>query len=97
MDRRHPECARESPRRGVGLWNARLAREAEPLFVPTVAAAVRAGRPWVEFQCRACGMIGEVDLRKFDRHQRAMLNRSHSPDDVPALPDGVLKLRRLFP
>ena len=54
--------------RVVGLWNVRLARGAEPLFIPTIGAAIRAGRPWLSFQCPACQMIGEMDLRTLDRH-----------------------------
>lgn len=39
----------------VGLWNARIAREAEPLFVPTIAAAFRAGRHSRDFRGRPDG------------------------------------------
>ena len=80
----------------VGLFNARLARDAEPLFVPTIAAALRAGRPWLEFECRACRMIGDVDVRTFDRHPRATLN-SLIPDlTCPRCPDAFVRLRGLF-
>lgn len=94
-----PQQRREDQKSGkvVGLWNARLAREAEPLFVPTIAAALRAGRPWLEFQCRACGMIGDVDVRRFDRHPRATLN-SLIPDlTCPRCPDAFVRLRGLYP
>jgi hypothetical protein len=37
--------------RVINLWNARQARGAEPLLVPTIAAAVRAGRLWLSYQC----------------------------------------------
>jgi hypothetical protein len=40
--------------RVVSLWSKRLARGAEPLMIPTIAAAVRAGRPWLSYQCPAC-------------------------------------------
>ena len=55
----------------IDLWSKRLARGAEPLLVPTIAAAIRAGRSWLFYQCPSCTMIGEADVRKFDRHPHA--------------------------
>ncbi len=52
----------------IDLRSKRLARGAEPLLVPTLAAAIRAGWPWLS---PACTMIGEADMRKFDRHPHA--------------------------
>ncbi len=53
----------------IDLWSKRTARGAEPLLVPTIAAAaIRAGWAWLSYQCPACTMIGEADVRKFDRH-----------------------------
>jgi len=55
----------------IDLWSKRLARGAEPLLVPTIAAAIRAGRPWLSYQRPGCTIIGEADARKFDRHPHA--------------------------
>jgi len=44
----------------IDLRSKRLARGAEPLLVPTIAAAVRAGRPWLSYQCPACTGIGST-------------------------------------
>lgn len=81
----------------VGLWNARLARDAEPLFVPTIAAALRANRPWLEYQCRACGLIGDADVRRFDKHPRATIQSLIPELSCPRCPGGpFVKLRGLF-
>ena len=53
----------------VDLWDARRARGAEPLFAPTIGAAIRAGRPWLAFYCPGCGVVGQIDLRRLDRHR----------------------------
>ena len=55
----------------IDLWSKRTARGAEPLLVPTIAAAIRAGWAWLSYQWPACTMIGEADVRKFDRHPHA--------------------------
>src|SRR5262249_57316070 len=34
-------------RRLVDVWNSRVARGADPLFYPTIGAAIAAGRPWL--------------------------------------------------
>jgi len=53
----------------VDLWDARRARGAEPLFAPTIGAAIPTGRPWLSCHCPGCGVVGENDLRKIDRHR----------------------------
>src|SRR5690242_2411551 len=52
----------------IDLWDARRARGAETLFSPTIGGAVRAGRPWLQFYCPGCGVVGAIDLRRLDRH-----------------------------
>jgi hypothetical protein len=66
--------------RVVALWNARLARGADPLLVPTIGAAIRARRHVLAYLCPACGTVGDADLRPFDRHPRASVESL-----VPAL------------
>jgi hypothetical protein len=44
-----------------------------PLFHPTIGGAVRAGRPWLTCYCAGCGVVGEIDLRKTDRHPDASI------------------------
>jgi hypothetical protein len=90
---------RENPAaaRVVDLWNRRQARGAEPLLYPSIAAAVRAGKPWLTFRCPACDLIGDADVRAFDRHPHASISSL-----IPALrcprctPNGpFVKLLRL--
>jgi hypothetical protein len=57
----------------IDLWDARRARGAEPLFSPTIGAAIRAGRPWLSCYCPGCGVVGTFDLRKIDRHRARRL------------------------
>ena len=57
------------PSRLIDLWDARRARGAEPLFHPTIGAAIRAGRPWFSCYCRGCGVVGQIDLGTIDRHR----------------------------
>jgi len=57
----------------IDLWDARRARGAEPLFAPTIGAAIRAGRPFLSCYCPGCGAVGEIDLRRIDRHPNASL------------------------
>jgi hypothetical protein len=68
-----PSRERESHKASkvVSLWNARLERGLAPLFVPTIGAAIEAGKPWLSFWCPGCGQVGDVDLRKLDRHPDA--------------------------
>src|SRR4051812_20565288 len=53
----------------IDLWDARRKRGAEPLFAPTIGAAIRAGRPWLRFYCPGCQVVGEIDVRRLDRHR----------------------------
>ena len=55
----------------MAIWNARLARGADLFFAPTIGGAIAAGRPMLTFYCPGCGVTGEVDLRKVERHPRA--------------------------
>src|SRR5262245_47443979 len=66
-----PDRKNRSAARIVELWDARRARGAAPLFHPTIGAAIRAGRPWLACYCPGCGVVGEIDLRKVDRHPGA--------------------------
>jgi hypothetical protein len=52
----------------VSIWNSRAARKARPSFYPTIETALLAGTPWLYYQCPACQLIGDVDLRTLDRH-----------------------------
>jgi hypothetical protein len=46
---------------------------------PTASAArakprtIRAGRPWLTCYCPGCGVVGEIDLRRIDRHPGASI------------------------
>jgi hypothetical protein len=57
--------------RVVGIWNARHAANLDLWFYPTIGGAIAAECPWLRFYCPACRQIGEVDLRKLDRHRGA--------------------------
>jgi len=59
--------------RVVSPWDKRRARGAEPLFHPTIGAAIRAGKPWLTFYSPGCQIVGKVDLRKLDRHHGATI------------------------
>jgi len=72
----------------VTLWNVRIARGADPLFTPTIGAAIRAGRPWLSFQCPACQMIGDVDVRTLDRHPGGSIESLVPHLDCPRCPKG---------
>jgi hypothetical protein len=81
----------------IDLWNRRLERGDVPLHYPTLTAAVRAGRTTLTFRCPACDLIGEADVRAFDRHPHASISSL-----IPALtcprctPNGpFVKLLRL--
>jgi hypothetical protein len=47
----------------VDLWNARLAAFEDPLFVPTIRAALISGHHWMIVVCRSCGTIIDLDLQ----------------------------------
>ena len=53
----------------VGQWNAKLANARQPLFSPTIEAALRARRPWLRLFCAGCQQQYEIDLRKIVRPQ----------------------------
>jgi hypothetical protein len=81
----------------VDLWNCRQARGAEPLVYPRIATAVRAGKQRLTIRCLACDLIGDADVRDFDRHPHASISSI-----IPALrcprctPNGpFVKLLRL--
>ena len=59
-------------KRVVGIWNAMRATNRDLWFYPTIGAAISAECPWLRFYCPACRQIGEVDLRKLDRHRGAI-------------------------
>ena len=73
--REGPARARETAFAGkvVDIWNARLGRGAEMFFAPTIGGAIAGGHPWLSFYCPGCQTVGEVDLRKADRHPGASL------------------------
>jgi hypothetical protein len=72
------EAVRDA-KRVVGIWNARHAANRDLWFYPTIGAAIAAACPWLRFYSPACRQIGEVDLRKLDRHRGATI------DLIPAL------------
>jgi hypothetical protein len=47
----------------VAIWNSRAQRKARPSFYPTIETALLSGTPWLAYQCPACRLIGDVDLR----------------------------------
>jgi hypothetical protein len=59
--------------RVVGIWNERHAANRDLWFYPTIGAAIAAECPWLRFYCPACRQLGEVDLRKLDRHRGATI------------------------
>ena len=62
------------PRRASSTFGMR-ARRAAPnrCWSHTIAIAARAGRPWLSYQCPACTMISEADVRSFERHPHASI------------------------
>ena len=47
----------------VELWNARLAASEDPLFMPTIRAALITGHHWMIVVCRSCETVVDLDLR----------------------------------
>jgi hypothetical protein len=43
------------------------------LYIATMPAVVRAGRTWLTCYCPGCGVVGEFDLRRIDRHPDASI------------------------
>ena len=58
----------------VAVWNARQAAGHALWFYPTIGAALAAKLPWLALECPACRTIGEIDLRKIDRHPQASIS-----------------------
>jgi hypothetical protein len=67
------ETAERDARRIVAIWNGRRAKGRELWFHLRLGAGVAAGRPWLMFLCPACQQIGEIDLRRLDRHPNATI------------------------
>lgn len=57
----------------IAIWNARQASGSAVWFYPTIGAALAASLPWLALKCPACHTVGEIDLRKVDRHPGASL------------------------
>jgi hypothetical protein len=66
------KAAREA-KRVVAIWNGRRAKGRELWFHLRIGAAIAAGHPWLMFLCPACQQIGEIDLRRLDRHRGATI------------------------
>jgi hypothetical protein len=60
-------------RRIVAIWNGRRAKGRELWFHLRIGAAIAAGHPWLTFICPGCQQIGEIDLRRLDRHPNATI------------------------
>ena len=67
------EVAERDARRIVAIWNGRRAKGRELWFHLRIGAAIAAGHPWLTFICPACKQIGEIDLRRLDRHPNATI------------------------
>ena len=61
----------------VAMWNSRLAVGRELWFSPTIKAVVTAARSRLRFYCPGCGVVGEVDLRRLDRHPNTPSDKPH--------------------
>jgi hypothetical protein len=67
------DVAERDARRIVAMWNGRRAKGRELWFHLRIGAAIAAGRPWLTFLCPGCQQIGEIDLRRLDRHPHATI------------------------
>jgi hypothetical protein len=67
------EAAERDARRIVAIWNSRRAKGRELWFHLRIGGAIAADHPWLMFVCPACQQIGEIDLRKLDRHPNATI------------------------
>jgi hypothetical protein len=67
------ETAERDARRIVAIWNGRRAKGRELWFHLRIGAAIAAGRPWLTFLCPGYQQIGEIDLRRLDRHPNATI------------------------
>jgi hypothetical protein len=81
QERRQRELGRDvvQAEKLVTIWNSRAARRARPSFYPTIETALLAGTPWLAYQCPACQLIGDVDLRTLDRHPAMPISGLMSP------------------
>ena len=61
-------------KRLVAIWNLRARRGRRVTFFPTIGTALAANTPILEVLCPACQTVGEVDIRKLDRHPDASLS-----------------------
>jgi hypothetical protein len=57
----------------VEAWNAAIAARRRAFAVPSIGAALIAGKPWLAVYCPGCRSEGAVDLRTLDRHTDACL------------------------
>lgn len=75
-----PELIREERReimhakRLVAIWNMRAQLGRRQTFFPTIGTAIAAETPILEVVCPACLVVGEIDIRKLDRHPDASLS-----------------------
>jgi hypothetical protein len=67
------EVAERDARRIVAIWNGRRTKGRELWFHLRIGAAIAASHPWLTFICPACQQIGEIDLRRLDRHPNATI------------------------
>jgi len=67
------EVAERDARRIVAIRNGRRAKGREPWFQLRIGTAIAAGHPWLSFICPACQQIGEIGLRRLDRHPNATI------------------------
>jgi hypothetical protein len=62
------DAARNAQARAiVGRWNTELSAGRLPQFSPTLEAAFRARRPWLNMFCGGCQQRHEIDLRRIVR------------------------------
>jgi hypothetical protein len=61
-------------KRVVGIWNARKAGNRALWFIRQSVQRSPRAAPWVVFYCPACQQVGEIDLRKLDRHLDATID-----------------------
>ena len=69
-DQRRRELGRDEAQaqKLVVIWNSRATRKARPSFYPTIETALLAGTPSLAYQCPACQLIGEINIRTLDHH-----------------------------
>jgi hypothetical protein len=67
----------------VAIWNSRAKRGARPSFYPTMETAIARGHAVLSYICPSCQLVGEVDLRKPDRHPAMPIS---GPDPLAVVP-----------